>query len=302
MDEPFGPITFIADPRITAAQPAERTATAFIEQHGGRSRRTEGRSVGEMAARAVSEGGHLLAIVGDDGSFGDAVDAVMKEPLRDEAPTLGLIPTDPESDLIKTFGLPPDPAAAARHLLGGNHYPLDIGRVTCSGPEGEEITRHVAIVAMIGFTAGMVRRELRLPRFLGARGRRFVGFWSALARSPMANLVVRADRKSWEGTGYEVIVGNCNFFRGLRVSPRSYPGDGVFDVLVWHGPRSDQFTQMSSMARGEHVPSPHLAELRAKIGASVESDRPLPVLADGRVIGTTPVKVVVMPAAVNLKL
>ncbi|MEX0991986.1 MAG: hypothetical protein WD004_06915 [Actinomycetota bacterium] len=307
MNEPFGPVTFVADPRIADARSAEAKAEALLDDHRLTYRRTDGdgaggRGVGDIVANAVSGGARFLAIVGDDRSFSEAVDAALTIPDTDAVPTLGMISTDPESDLIKTFGLPAEPEKAARHLVGGNHYPLDIGRITCSGPEAGEVTRHFALVAMIGSTADMLRREARLPRSLGDRGRRFVAFWSALARAPMAGLHIRADRKEWEGRGYEVIVGNCNFFRGLRVSPRSYPGDGVLDVLVWNGPRSDQFTLMSKMVRGEHVPSPHLAELRAKIGVGIESDRPLPVSVDGQVIGTTPAKVVVMPAAVNLKL
>lgn len=301
MEESFGPVTFVADPRIADAGSTGSAAADFLDDRGCPHRRADGSGVREMVFGAMSRGERFLAIVGDDRTFNDAVDAALTTSSADRALTLGMISTDPESDLIKTFGLPAGPAAA-RHLLGENHYPLDIGRITCAGPDGGEIMRHFALVAMIGSTADMLRRERRLPHFLGGGGRRFVAFWSALARAPMAELHVRADRKEWEGRGYEVIVGNCNFFRGLRVSPRSYPGDGVLDILVWHGPRSDQFTLMSKMSRGEHVPSPHLAELRAKIGVGVEADRPMPVHADGQVIGTTPAKVVVMPSAVNLKL
>ena len=57
----------------------------------------------------------------------------------------------------------------------------------------------------------------------------------------------RADRgrplHGYEGPAFNVIVGNAQFTSGgMRLSPRSYPGDGVLDVLVFKGPRSDAYT------------------------------------------------------------
>ncbi|HXF36539.1 MAG TPA: sphingosine kinase, partial [Actinomycetota bacterium] len=139
------------------------------------------------------------------------------------------------------------------------------------------------------------------PRSLG-QARYFVAFWLTLPRFRLARVEVRADRRSYQGPAFLVVVGNCQFYGGgMRVSPRSYPGDGVLDVLVFKGPRSDAFTMIPRIYRGEHVPHPHVAELRAKIGVRVEADRPLPVEADGEILGETPAVFQVVPRAIRMK-
>ena len=49
------------------------------------------------------------------------------------------------------------------------------------------------------------------------------------------------------------------------------------------------------------MPHPHVAELRAKVAVRVEADRPLPVEADGEVLGTTPAVFEVVPRAILMK-
>ena len=88
----------------------------------------------------------------------------------------------------------------------------------------------------------------------------------------------------------------------MKVSPRSYPGDGVLDVLVFKGPKSDSFTMIPKVYRGEHVPHDHVEEFRVKREVVIEADRPLPIEADGEVLGTTPATFEVIPHPILLKL
>ena len=104
--------------------------------------------------------------------------------------------------------------------------------------------------------------------------------------------------------GWSVVVGNGQFADGgMRLSPRSFPGDGVIDGLVFTGPKSDAYRLLPRMFRhGDHVPDPNIHELRAKISLRVDADRPMPVVADGRRLGTTPVSFQVVPRPILLKL
>jgi diacylglycerol kinase family enzyme len=109
-------------------------------------------------------------------------------------------------------------------------------------------------------------------------------------------------RKTFEGAAYNVVVGNCQFFGdGIRVSPRSYPGDGVLDVLIMKGPKSDAYTTLPKQYRGEHVPSDHIDEMSGKIVTIKSKGKALPVHVDGEAIGTTPATFEVIPKAVRLK-
>jgi diacylglycerol kinase family enzyme len=117
-------------------------------------------------------------------------------------------------------------------------------------------------------------------------------------------VTVKADRGAYEGPAFNVVVANGQFTaEGLRLSPRSFPGDGVIDALVFHGPRSNAYTMLPRMFRhGDHVPDASIAELRARVRITVDADRPLPIVADGEVIGTTPATFQVVPQQILVKL
>ena len=238
---------------------------------------------------ALDAGCRSLAVVGDDTSFDEAATAIMARPDH-ESLRLTIIPLR-DSDFARTFGLPQDALRACEHARSDSVYEMDVAKVTSSAGE-----RFLVRVAGIGFSARMTSQELSLPRFLG-RGRRFLGFWIGLARSgSRAVRVSVGSRERFEGEAWDVIVGNCQFFGGLRISPRSFPGDGSIELLVRTGSRSLAFRQMPLMFRGEHVPSDEILEFRAKT-AKVESDREIPLHVDGVPWGTTPVSFEVVPRA-----
>jgi diacylglycerol kinase family enzyme len=88
----------------------------------------------------------------------------------------------------------------------------------------------------------------------------------------------------------------------MKISPRSYPGDAVLDVLIFKGPKSDSFTLLPKIYRGEHLPHDHVQEFRVKRRLEIDADRPLPIEADGEVLGTTPATVDVLAQPIQMKL
>jgi diacylglycerol kinase family enzyme len=73
--------------------------------------------------------------------------------------------------------------------------------------------------------------------------------------------------------------------------------------LVFQGPRSEALTMLPKIFRhGNHVPDPHIQELRAKIRVAVDADRPLQVVADGQPLGATPAIFQIVPHPIALKL
>ena len=258
-----------------------------------------------LAARALREGGRYLVAVGGDGTVQQVLNGMFDgdgRPLAED-PVLGVVAAGSGCDLVRSFGLPGDTVGAVGHLTGTTTYDFDVVKVTTTGPGGERIVRYAHNLAEAGFGAAVLRREAGLPDWTG-RARGFLAFWMTLARTRLAQVTVEADTKVYEGPAYNVVVANAQFSGGgLRLSPRSFPGDGVLDALVFRGPRSDAVTMLPRIYRhGDHVPDPHIKEMRAKIRVAVRADRPLPVEADGEPLGTTPATFQIMPRAIRLKL
>jgi diacylglycerol kinase (ATP) len=310
MGSPFGELTVIVNPhagrRRVGQEIPELERTLQARGLAYRLFRTEGPGDATRFAReALSSGGRFVVAVGGDGTVHEVVNGMFGEDGTTivPQPVLGVVAAGSGCDFVRTFGLPGDVTRSCQHLLGENTYPLDVGKITYVGSSnGERQVRYFPNVAEAGLGAAVAARADRLPVSLG-QAKYFFGFWLTLPRFKLAKLKVRADRKEYEGPGLMVIVGNCQYYGGgMKISPRSYPGDGVLDVLIFKGPKSDSFTLLPKVYRGEHLPHPRVAEFRVKQALEVDADRPLPIEADGEVLGSTPATFEVVPQAVLMKL
>jgi YegS/Rv2252/BmrU family lipid kinase len=308
MPSAFGQLTVIVNPhagrRRVGAEIPDLERTLQSRGLAYELRRTEGPGDATRFAReALDGGGRFVVAVGGDGTVHEVVNGMMDNggPVVPDA-ILGVVAAGSGCDIVRTFGLPGDVTRSCQHLLGDNTYPLDIGKLTYTGQDGARVTGYFPNVAEAGLGAAVAARAERLPRWLG-QAKYFAGFWLTLPRFRLARVRVRADRRTYEGPAVMIIVGNCQYYGGgMKISPRSYPGDGVLDVLLFTGPKSDAFTLLPRVYRGEHVPHDHIEEFRVRHELTIEADRPLPVEADGEVLGFTPATFEVVPQAIRMKL
>jgi len=306
MASPFGTVVLIANPRAGLGRVGSEMPELErqLRARGLRYRivETEGPGHAAVAAREALDGGdRFLVAVGGDGTVHEVVNGMIEgdRPVRDDA-VLGVVAAGSGCDFVRTFGLPGDATRAARHLDGDRLYRIDAVRADYLDGE-RETSRYFANIAEVGLGAATVKRAESLPRRLG-RSRYFFGFWLSVSRFRPAELTVHADRKEWHGRANNVVVANCQFYGGgMKISPRSYPSDGLIDVQISTGPKSEAFTLLPKIYRGEHVPHAHIKELRAR-EVRVDAERPLPVEADGEVLGTTPAAFTVLPEILALKI
>jgi len=304
----FGPLTVIVNPhagRSHVAQEIPELERTLQARHLPYTlHRTQGPGDASRIAReALDAGGRYLVAVGGDGTVQEVVNGMIEND-RPVAPdvVLGVVAAGSGADLVRTFGLPGDASRACTHLLGENVYAMDIGKITYATPDGGSASRYFPNIAEVGLGGAVVRRADRLPKGLG-RSKYFFGFWLTLPRFTIADVKLVADNKTYEGPAFNVVVANCQFYGGgMKISPRSFPGDGSLDVLVLKGPKSDAFTMLPKVYQGEHLPHPHIAEFRARREIRVDADRSLPIEADGEQLGTTPVAVEILPQAIRLKI
>jgi diacylglycerol kinase (ATP) len=303
---PFGPLVLIANPRSGNGQvgrelpEVERQLRALKLDYRIVETDRRGHAI-DLAREALDRGERFLVAVGGDGTVHEVVNGMIEEgrPLAEDA-VLGVVAAGSGCDFVRTFGLPGDAVRAVRHLAGDNVYKLDIIKAEYDG-EGRRLTRYVPNIAEVGLGASVVVRAERLPRRLG-RSRYFLSFWLSVGKYRPAGVTVRADRKEFSGKANNVVIANCQFFGGgMKISPRSYPGDGILDVQITTGPKSEAFTLLPKVYRGEHVPHPHIKEMRGRV-IEVNCERPLPIEGDGEVLGTTPATFTVLPQVLRLKI
>jgi diacylglycerol kinase (ATP) len=302
----FGELVLIANPRAgrgrVGQELPEIERQMIAHRLPYRILETDGPGHATRLARAALESGNrFLVAVGGDGTVHEVVNGMLEgdRPVAEDA-VLGVVAAGSGCDFVRTFGLPGDAVRSIRHLEGDRLYRIDVARVEFATDDGPSV-RYVPNIAECGLGGATVARAERLPRWLG-RTRYFWGFWLSLGSYRPSEVVVHVDRKEFSGRANNVVVANGQFYGGgMRISPRSYPGDGLLDVQISTGPKSEAFTLLPKIYRGEHVPHPHIKELRGRT-VEVDAERPLPLEGDGEVLGTTPATFTVLPEVIALKI
>lgn len=306
MSSIYGPLVLIANRH--AGRGAVAKALPQVEDHLSRReldyevRYTEGPGDATAIARQTLESGkRFLVAVGGDGTVHEVVNGMIENdrPVGSEQPVLGVIGAGTGCDFIRTFGIPEMPAHAVSHLDGPESFPIDIGKVTYRYDGGDRVG-YFANIAEAGLGAAAIARSQRLPRFLGPM-LYFFAFWLTLSKhKPYRAEVDLVDRR-WEGSLNNVVIANGQFFgNGMKIAPKAAPTDGLLDVLIEHARKRDAIAVLPKVYKGEHLPHPDI-ELFKRVKLSITSERPLPIEADGELLGETPATFEVLKDLILLK-
>ncbi|MEA2517216.1 MAG: diacylglycerol kinase [Actinomycetota bacterium] len=264
-------------------------------------RRTEHRGhASEIAREVVSSGGRFVVAMGGDGTVHEVVNGMIADDkaINPDA-VLGVVAAGTGSDFIKTFGLPSQARDAVRHLDGGESFLIDIGKATYV-QDGVEVVRYFPNIAEVGLGAAVVARAEKLPRWLGPTVY-LVAFWLTMRKHKIAQVKIDVVDRTYEGPMNNMVIANGQFFGGgMKIAPKAAPTDGLLDIQVEHARKKDAIAMMPKVFKGQHVPHPDIEEYK-RVRCSITSDRPLPIEADGEVLGTTPASFEVLSEALQLK-
>lgn len=245
-----------------------------------------------IAREASSAGTRFVVAVGGDGTVNEVVNGLLDPGTgtsRGPTPVLGVVSAGSGCDLVRTFGLDRDPEVLAAHLATDAVQPIDVGRIELHDEDGQPVVRLFVNVAEVGFGGAVALAARRLPARLGPRRYRLgiIAAWGSFRRVPM---VLDHDGGRFEASLSNVVVANGQFFGGgLKVAPRSLPDDGRFDLQAFGGTVTDVVRAARQLQNGSHLAR---TDVRSWPTASVHVSgaRPLPVEADGELLGWSPAR------------
>jgi len=214
---------------------------------------------------------------------------------------LGLVAGGTGNILARNLRLPTDPVRAARAILKGVPYAMDLGRVPRS--DGDHF---FAVCAGAGYDAQimaatdtMFKRRWKIGAY----------FYKALATLPQVNTVkhrVTIDGVEHMVDAAMVLIANCRELvpRVVKVSPVVWPNDGVFDVIALRADGAfDSVVSFLTFLRtsGASDPSGRIWSARGRsIKVEEAQGAPRPIQLDGELAGGTPLHVDVVPGALTV--
>ncbi len=256
------------------------------------------------AAAAVAAGVTLVVAVGGDGTVHEVVNGLVSvRAQRDARCHLGIVDCGTGSGLAQSLALPATLDAQLDALTQPHSVAIDVGHVVCRDANGRPRERWFASECQVGIGAVVAAgAHPSLKRFGGS-----IAFGAAALRE-LLRYRATALTVSYNGDGgttaplLGLAIGNGSICAGgMRLTPGARLDDGLFDVLVIHDmgvpARLGSFPRVYA---GRHVPSPRFS-LRRSHYLTVSAQSPAPVSADGELLGFTPCRIRLQPAALRIR-
>lgn len=243
----------------------------------------------ELAREALRQGAERLIVCGGDGTLRELLPA-----LAGSGCPLGLLPFGTANDLARGLGIPRRFKEAISVLLEGQVQTIDLGSLN---------DRPFCTVATCGFDAevnhAVSTRQVPFsgtPGYLWAALRRFSGY-----APPPVHL--RGEFGEYRGCPLLVATGNTSSYGGgMKIAPLADPGDGALDVCIVE--RVSTPTLLRVLPRifwGGHTTHPAVRVERTT-WLDIETEQPQILYADGDFAGTTPARIRVLPAVLDVVL
>jgi YegS/Rv2252/BmrU family lipid kinase len=288
------PICLIVNP-VAGGGRAGRLAPAvesILREHRLQVRRVDTRDLDHARSLAgeAARRGETAVTLGGDGLVGAAAGALRSVP----GAVLGVLPGGRGNDLARVLGIPPDPLAACSVIAAGVSRPLDLGAVGDSVFVG---------IASAGFDSDANRIANRAPARLGNLVYAY-GALRALWSWRPARFQIELDPpgERFAFTGYTIGAANSKAYGGgMLAAPGALLDDGLLDVVALEAMRRIRFltSVLPRVFKGTHVELPTVRVFRAAV-VEISADRPFTMYADGDPIGELPVRVRVLPGAVQV--
>jgi len=254
--------------------------------------------------KAVAGKPDALIVVGGDGMVNLGVNLVAKTKVP-----LGIVPSGTGNDMARGLGIPHDNTEAAIEALaaqlrllagGGKPRVIDAGRIQHLDSEsGQPKTTWFACAISAGFDAVVNQRANTMTQPRGP-SRYIIALLIELARLKPIEYTIELDGVTTVTKAALVSIGNSvSLGGGMKITPDAKLDDGLLDVLIVQPLGRVAFMRIfPRVFTGEHVTDARVSIQRAKrIAISAPG---VAAFADGESLGTLPIDVEVVPAALRV--
>lgn len=244
----------------------------------------------EIVANEVARGVDLVVVAGGDGTIA----AVAAGMTHSHVP-LGIIPTGTWNAIARALQIPFMPLRAINLMLGSHHIKkLDLMKV------GNTI--HAMNIG-IGFSSTMIQNTARKEKRKLGNWAYFSNIFKQVFGLQLRRYVIEADGTQYRGRATEIFVANYGMvgFNAIENVLKIKPDDGKVDLLIFRARTILDLPSLFWQAFIKHQKrAPKYRQISAAKSITIRTNPPIPVQADGELVGHTPINVTVLPRSVRV--
>jgi YegS/Rv2252/BmrU family lipid kinase len=280
----------------TSGQEAHERVRGALDSHFRSSRiqyevheTRAGEKLGEIVRGCVRHEFDLVVAAGGDGTVSAVIDGIAETPTP-----LGIIPTGTGNLIARELCIPDDVEDAVRLIAGSpRSRKIDVMKI------GKRV---FVLNASVGISAAVISDTTRRSKHHFGR---IAYFWNTIPKMftlKRRQLVVTVDSRGQEYRAIEVAIMNCGILAKMLhpKAPEIRIDDGHLDVLILGTKPFRDFPLYIFRLLTGRTPDILSRFIKVERCVTIRSSVPLPVQADGDMIGTTPLDVELLPGAVTV--
>ena len=254
----------------------------------------------ELAAGLTTNDSDVVAVVGGDGSLSEVITGLMQAKSQCR---VGLIPAGTGNSMANDLKIKHNDEAISR-IIAGNYQWLDLAKVDMvaglPGNENGELTR---------YSANLVTWGLGVDSTIKAEGMRWmgpmrydVGILMAIMANNRRHATLTIDGHTFEDDFTLFLIQNSQTGGSLLpLAPGASLDDGMMDIGILKKMKRGQILKAFGQLKkeGRHVFHPMVDYYRFKT-LEISTPKPTAINVDGENIGSTPLKMTVMPSALKI--
>jgi diacylglycerol kinase (ATP) len=265
-----------------------------------------------LASDAAHKGVRLIIACGGDGTVSEVANGILESGKDVE---LGILPSGTGGDFRRTLGIPLQSRAAARVLRLGRTRRIDVGRISFTAVDGNEVTRYFLGVASCGMSTAVIERvkgggpdwlPSNTPKWLSGRISYGASLLQTAIQSDATRIVVQIDDAHERHLAVaNLCVANARYFGGgMKIAPDAKLTDGKFDVVsIGDLGALKIVTSAPRVYLGSHLSMPEVSHVLARkvvvrsghVGVEVALE------IDGELTGRLPATFQVIPEGLRVR-
>jgi YegS/Rv2252/BmrU family lipid kinase len=255
----------------------------------------------QLAAKAGYGKYDAILAAGGDGTLHQVVNGLLQD--NENAgglPPLGLIPLGSGNDFARTLNLSAKADAVQQVVSRFRTMHIDIGKISFVA-DHHLPPRYFINIADTGLGPQVVQRVLASGRPFGSVVQYYVAIVHTFFTHYPEWVSIKTPLWKWEGEIRSLAIANGKFFgNGICIAPDAVVDDGKFSCFI-AGKVSvmDFIIQNGRLRKGKRAVHAEIAYREAE-QIELSSKKPLPIEADGELVGHLPVRIELLPKRLQI--
>lgn len=252
----------------------------------------------QIGREAARQGYERIITIGGDGTPFEVVNGLYSEGRPPQPVQVGMIPAGTGNSFLRDF-TEISWRQAVENILSGRSRKVDLVEISYQG-EKNQVRQYYLNILGVGLIADILKLTNEKLKGFGSLGYS-LAVLLRLARGMHNRMQLTLDDEKMEIVDSALVISNSKYTGGsMKIAPLADTHDGRVDVVIFQEVnRRDILNIFSRVFKGTHVAHPNVKTFRAA-EITIDCCPQQLLMADGELLGMTPLRLKVLPGELSI--